>query len=65
MADFVDKTKHKAEELVGRTRKSLGKATGDKFLEREGRRGQVSGNVKRFGDDITDAVKHVRDKFKK
>lgn len=65
MAEFVDKTKHKAEELVGRTRKSLGKTTGDKHLEREGRRGQVSGNVKQFGDHITDAMKHARNKFKK
>lgn len=65
MADFIDKAKHKAEELGGKAKEHTGKATGDRSLEDEGKNDQVSSGLKKAGDKVTDAVDDVKDSFKK
>ena len=65
MADFIDKAKHKAEELGGRPKEHTGKATGDRRLEDEGKNDQAASGLKKAGDKVTDAVEDVKDSFKK
>ena len=57
-----DKIDHKAEELKGKAKEGIGKATDDHRLEGEGKADQASGHVKQAGDKIKDAAKDV---FKK
>jgi uncharacterized protein YjbJ (UPF0337 family) len=39
---FVDKAKHKAEEVVGQVKEKVGELTGNERLEAEGKKDQVS-----------------------
>ncbi|WFS11709.1 CsbD family protein [Rhodococcus aetherivorans] len=64
MAHLANKVMHKAEEVVGKTWYNLGKRTGNKNLQSVGRRGQVSGRVKQFGDHLTHAVRNAQGRFK-
>ncbi|CDZ89831.1 hypothetical protein D092_14945 [Rhodococcus ruber Chol-4] len=64
MAHLANKVMHKAEEMVGKTRYNLGKRTGNRNLQSVGRRGQVSGRVKGFGDNLTHAVRNAQGRFK-
>jgi uncharacterized protein YjbJ (UPF0337 family) len=52
-----DKIENKAEELAGKVKKGVGKATGDEDLEAEGRLDQAKSNVKQAGEKIKDAFK--------
>jgi len=63
MADFIDKAKHKAEELAGQAKEAVGQALGDRDLEAEGKTDQVSGGVKQAGDKVTDAASKIKDTF--
>ncbi len=54
----VDKAKNKLEELGGKAKEAIGKVTGDKSTENEGKRDQVESNLK-------DAVEKLKDAFKK
>ena len=45
-----DKMEHKAEELGGKAKEALGKATDDKDLEAEGHGEQTKANLKQAGD---------------
>ena len=54
----VDKAKNKLEELGGKAKEAIGKITGDKSTENEGKGDQVEANLK-------DAVEKVKDAFKK
>ena len=49
MADFIDKAKHKAEELGGKAKEHTGKATGDRRLEDEGKNDQAASGLKKAG----------------
>ena len=53
----TDKIKNKAEELSGKGKESLGDATGNRDLQREGKADQVSGNLKQAGEKVKDAFK--------
>jgi uncharacterized protein YjbJ (UPF0337 family) len=54
-----DKAKNKAEEVKGSAQKKVGRATGDREMESEGRTEQAKSNVKQAGEKAKDAVKGV------
>jgi len=47
--------KHKAEELKGKAKEGIGKATDDKSLETEGNVDQAKAHGKQAADDVKDA----------
>ncbi|MDA3645923.1 CsbD family protein [Saccharopolyspora indica] len=63
-----DKAKHQAEQLAGKAKESLGKATGNDEMKRSGQRDKVSGEAKEAGQDIKDraagAVDDVKDRLR-
>jgi uncharacterized protein YjbJ (UPF0337 family) len=52
-----DKLRHKAEELGGKAKEALGKASDDERLEAEGKGEQSKADLKQAGDKIKDAFK--------
>jgi uncharacterized protein YjbJ (UPF0337 family) len=52
-----DKFENKAEELKGRAKEHVGRATDDPELEAEGRADRVSGTLKQAGEKIKDAFR--------
>ena len=60
----VDKAKNKLEELGGKAKDAIGKVTGDKSTENEGKRDQMKSNLKDAGEKIKDAGEKVKDAFK-
>lgn len=52
-----DKMEHKAEELGGKVKETLGKATDDEQLEAEGQGEQTKANLKQAADKVKDAFK--------
>ncbi|CCQ17403.1 putative uncharacterized protein [Rhodococcus sp. AW25M09] len=63
MADFIDKAKHKAEELMGNAKETAGEKTDNDDLAAEGAKDQASGKTKQVGDDISDTAGDIKDKF--
>ena len=59
-----DKASDKAEELKGKAKAAVGKATDDKGLEAEGRTDAAKSKGKQFGDDVKDSLKGVKDSLK-
>ena len=53
-----DKADNKAEDVGGKAKEAVGKATGDEALERQGDRDQRKSSLK-------DAAENVKDAFKK
>ncbi len=53
----ADKAKNKLEELGGKVKEAVGKITGDKSTENEGKGDQVESNVKDAGEKLKDAFK--------
>jgi len=71
---FVDKAKHRAEEVIGdlqvsgRTtpggvKQKVGELTGNEELQVEGKKDQASGDVKQAGDSVKDAASNIADRF--
>jgi uncharacterized protein YjbJ (UPF0337 family) len=54
---FADKVKHKAEELKGKGKETMGRATGDDELVVEGKTDQAKGRLKQAGEKIKDIFK--------
>jgi uncharacterized protein YjbJ (UPF0337 family) len=52
-----DKIDNKAEELGGKVKEGVGKATDDEKLEAQGKADQSSSKLKQAGEDIKDAFK--------
>jgi uncharacterized protein YjbJ (UPF0337 family) len=52
-----DKIDNKAEQLKGKVKEGVGRATDDESLETEGRADQASGNLKQAGEKIKDVFK--------
>ena len=52
-----DKAKNKLDELGGQVKEAVGKVTGDKSTENEGKRDQTKSNLKDAGEKIKDAFK--------
>ena len=54
---FDDKVDNKSEELGGKVKEGVGRATDDEKLEAEGKADQTSSNLKQAGEKIKDAFK--------
>jgi uncharacterized protein YjbJ (UPF0337 family) len=54
---FDDKVDHKSEEIGGKVKEGVGRATDDEQLEAEGKADQTSSNLKQAGEKIKDAFK--------
>jgi uncharacterized protein YjbJ (UPF0337 family) len=52
-----DKIENAAEDLTGKAKEAVGKATGNERLEAEGDVDQVKAGVKKAGEDVKDAFK--------
>jgi uncharacterized protein YjbJ (UPF0337 family) len=52
-----DKISNKSEELGGKTKEGVGKATDNERLEAEGKADQGSSNLKQAGEKVKDAFK--------
>ena len=53
----MDKAKNKLQELGGKAKESVGKVTGDKSTENEGKRDQVESDLKDVGEKLKDVFK--------
>ena len=53
----ADKAKNKAQDLGGRAKEAVGKVTGDKSTENEGKGDQAKSNLKDAGEKVKDAFK--------
>jgi uncharacterized protein YjbJ (UPF0337 family) len=52
---WLDKLKNKRDETKGVAKEHVGKATGDKKMEREGKTDQTKSNLKQAGEKAKDA----------
>lgn len=52
-----DKVKNKIEDLGGKAKEAVGRATGDRSTENEGRADQAKSSLKDAGEKIKDAFK--------
>lgn len=53
-----DKMKNTAEDLTGKAKEAVGRATDDPSLEAEGRRDQVASDVKDVGEKVKDVFRN-------
>jgi uncharacterized protein YjbJ (UPF0337 family) len=60
----MDKVKNKLQDMKGKGKESVGKASGDREMEREGRVDQLKSSAKDVGEKIKDAAGNVRDHVK-
>jgi uncharacterized protein YjbJ (UPF0337 family) len=54
---YDDKVDNKSEEMGGKVKESVGKATDDERLEAEGKADQTSANLKQAGEKVKDAFR--------
>lgn len=54
----IDKAKNKLEDVAGKAKEGLGKVTGDRSTENEGRTDQTKADFKDAGENVKDAFKH-------
>jgi uncharacterized protein YjbJ (UPF0337 family) len=54
----LDKAKNKIEDIAGKAKEAVGKASGDRSTEDEGRTDQAKADVKDAGEKVKDAFKH-------
>ena len=52
-----DKADNKKEDLGGKAKEAVGKATGDESLERQGKTDQSKSDLKQAGEKVKDAFK--------
>jgi uncharacterized protein YjbJ (UPF0337 family) len=53
-----DKMKNKIDDAAGKGKETLGRVTGDKSTENEGKTDQAKADLKQAGEKVKDAVKH-------
>jgi len=53
-----DKIDNKSEELRGKVKEGVGRATDDEDLEAQGRADQAGSDLKQAGEKVKDAFKH-------
>jgi uncharacterized protein YjbJ (UPF0337 family) len=53
----ADKAKDKLQAAKGKMKKDTGRAMGDPYLEGEGKKDQMAGNVKQAGEKVKDAFR--------
>ena len=54
----LDKAKNAVEDAGGKAKEVIGKATGDKSVEAEGKTDQATADLKNAGEKVKDAFKH-------
>lgn len=54
----TDKAKHALDDASGKAKEALGRATGDKGTETEGKAQQSAADIRKAGDKVKDAFKH-------
>jgi uncharacterized protein YjbJ (UPF0337 family) len=54
----LDRAKNAVEDVAGKAKEALGKVTGDKDTENEGRTDQAKSDLKDAGENVKDAFKH-------
>lgn len=54
----TDKAKNKVQDLGGKAKETVGKATGDRDTENEGKGDQAKSSLKDAGENVKDAFKH-------
>lgn len=54
----TDKMKNAIEDVEGKAKEALGRATGDRSTENEGRKDQAKSDLKDAGENVKDAFKH-------
>lgn len=54
----IDKAKNAVEDAAGKAKETVGKATGDKSTENEGKGDQAKSDIKDAGEKVKDAFKH-------
>jgi uncharacterized protein YjbJ (UPF0337 family) len=52
-----DKLRNKGEDLKGKAKETIGRATDDEELEAQGRTDQAKANLKDAGEKVKDAIK--------
>ncbi len=60
----MNRAKNKSQKLAGMAKEAIGKATGDKSTENEGKRDQAKANLKDAGVKVREAGEKVADIFK-
>jgi uncharacterized protein YjbJ (UPF0337 family) len=60
---FTDKVKNEAEELTGKGKQAVGRATDNERLIAEGQAEETEARAKKAGEHVKDAGKDVRDAF--
>lgn len=61
---FMDKVRNKMQMGRGRAKEGIGRATGDPYLESEGRSDRVKGGTKQVGEQVKDAGRNMRNALK-
>ena len=56
-----DKASNKLQDVKGKVKEAVGKATGDDDLERKGKTDQVKASVKDVGEKVKDAASEIKD----
>ena len=54
----TDKVSNKVDDLAGKAKEGLGKATGDRDTEAQGKGEQAVADLKNAGEKVKDAFKH-------
>jgi uncharacterized protein YjbJ (UPF0337 family) len=54
----TDKVSNKIEDVAGKAKEGVGKVTGDRSTENEGRKDQAKSDLKNAGENVKDAFKH-------
>ena len=54
----TDKLKNTVEDLGGKAKEAIGKVTGDRDTEAEGKTDQSKADLKNAGENVKDAFKH-------
>lgn len=56
-----DKASNKLQDIEGKVKEMVGKVTGKKDLEREGKTDQAKASAKDLGEDVKDTVSDIKD----
>jgi uncharacterized protein YjbJ (UPF0337 family) len=54
---FTDKAKNAAEDIAGKAKEQVGKVSGDKETEGEGKKDQAKSSLKKAGENVKDVFK--------
>jgi len=60
---LMDKLRNKLQMGRGRAKQTVGRASGDPYLESRGQADRVSGSVKQVGEQAKDAGRNIKDAF--